>query len=153
MERRHKPGGGEPAVWSPACAPASGPPGVGVRPPPLPASGSIESSMIQSPVVARPVDGASVRSPSRGLSGRRFTGACDAGQRGRFRPRLVEEDAPGAVLQQDQLKQPGVAFEERRLAEPRYKSHIRMKRSSNPRARTRARFRRKRARHARSVRA
>ena len=42
--------------------------------------------------------------------------AAACGPRGGLRPRLVEEDAPGAVLQQQQLEQPGVAFEERRFA-------------------------------------
>ena len=54
--------------------------------------------------------------PAEGFQAADFMGACDAGQRGRFRPRLVEEDASGAVLQQDQLEQPGVAFEKRRFA-------------------------------------
>ena len=49
-------------------------------------------------------------------SSRRCARACAVRLRGGFRPRLVEEDALRTVLQQQQLKQSGVAFEKRRFA-------------------------------------
>ena len=111
--------GGGPEGWSADTNPAESNPPSGLlpaRPPqgrpvlasarpapprPVPLSGFHPVIQIQNPRVARPVDGASVRRPSPGLSGRRFTGAGDVRARGGFRPRLVEEHASGAVLQQD----------------------------------------------------
>ena len=49
-------------------------------------------------------------------SGRRFTGTRSVRPRGGFRPRVIEENALGAVFQQHQLEEPGMAFEERRFA-------------------------------------